>query len=397
MNLKKYLPAILHGIIPALLITLPIGSVYAFSLFSADMITALQCSFKEIQFAFSLSIFFLGMGAAFGGGLVEKNVKMSSAISAVLFTVGLICTGISLYTGCLWLTYIGYGCLCGIAQGIGYLTPVKTLLLWFPKYKGLATAISIISFGLGSSLCTVFHSLFFSQFGILNIFFILAGIYAVMMTIGSFLIKKPSVEATNIVTNITEFNYISLFKDKFFICAWLFMFLNISAGLSLIGSSTNIFKELNASNNLIVILMMLAGIFNGGFRLVFAWISDILKTRINVLFIITAVSILVLLMAGVNYPLICVSIILINACYGGGFSCIASILSDHYGNTNLSKIHGTVLSAWGIAGLIGNNLSAAVFQMCGTWYPVIWILILLYCINGIIVFNAYKVFKKHSR
>ena len=392
--MKKIL-SIYHGIIPALLITLPVGSVYAFSLFSTDMCNVLQCSLKEIQFAFSLSIFFLGMGAAFGGTLVEKNIKLSSFISAILFACGLICTGISLYTKQLWLTYVGYGCLCGIAQGLGYLTPVKTLLLWFPKHKGLATAISIISFGLGSSLCTLFHSLFFAYFGILNIFFLLAIIYIIMMLLGCYLIKKPNIE-NNLDNNykIINLNYLELFKDKFFICSWLFMFLNISAGLSLIGSSTNIFKDLNISSDMIIILMMLAGVFNGGFRLVFAWISDFLKIRLNIWYIINCISIVSIILALCNYSYIYITILIINACYGGGFSCIASILSDHYGNNKLSRIHGLVLSAWGIAGLVGNNITTYIFGIFNSYFPLVILLLCIYIINILNSIIAKRYFKK---
>jgi OFA family oxalate/formate antiporter-like MFS transporter len=207
---------IIRGIIPALLITLPIGSVYAFSLFSTDISTYINCSFKEIQFAFSLSIFFLGMGAAFGGSIVEKNINKSALLASGLFCMGLIITSIGISLHNIWFIYVGYGFLCGIAQGIGYLTPVKTLLMWFPKNKGLATSISIISFGLGSGLCTILHNYIYPYTGINNIFYVLSVIYFLMMVIGAILIKKPYIEQKTSISN-TNFNYKIIFKDKFFI------------------------------------------------------------------------------------------------------------------------------------------------------------------------------------
>ena len=374
-----------RGIFPAMLITLPIGSVYAFSIFSTDILNVIGCSFKEIQFAFSLSIFFLGMGAAFGGKLVEKNINKSAFIAAILFASGLLLTSFGIYIHNIWCIYLGYGCLCGIAQGIGYLTPVKTLLMWFPKHKGLATAISIISFGLGSGLCTILHGLIYPYVGIFGIFYVLAGIYFVMMICGGILIKKPYHE--NAITNITNtFSYKSIFKDKFFICSWLFMFLNISAGLSLIGSSANIFKELNVQTNIVVVLMLLAGIFNGGFRLVFAWISDCLNNRKTVWMYISIISAILMTISFI-YPIsLIATIILINALYGGGFSTLPSILSEKYDLTCLSRMHGLVLSAWGIAGLIGNNISTLIYTISGSFLYVPLILILMYNINVIIVY-----------
>lgn len=386
--MKKHLESLLRGIVPAILITLPIGSVYAFSLFSTEMMNILHCSFKEIQIAFSLSIFFLGMGAAFGGSIVEKNINKSALLSAVLFSIGLITTSFGLFVQNICLIYIGYGVLCGIAQGIGYLTPVKTLLMWFPNHKGLATAISIISFGLGSGFCTLLHKIFYCSVGIISTFQILAGIYFVMMLIGGLLIKKPYKE-TEIKTT-QKFSYKNVLKDRFFICSWIFMFLNISAGLSLIGSSVNIFKELNVSENIIVVLMVLAGLFNGGFRLVFAWISDVLKYRLNIWLIISILSI-GFMTCSIAFPLLLVfMVVLINATYGGGFSTVPSILSEKYDITCLSRVHGLVLSAWGIAGLIGNNISTAIYSVTDSFLFVPYVLLIMYCLNMFIVLYMKK-------
>lgn len=379
------------SIFPSILLTLPIGSVYAFSLFSTDIANAVNCSFKEIQFAFSLSIFFLGMGAAFGGSLVEKNITKSSLLATILFSSGLICTSIGISVSNIWLIYLGYGCLCGIAQGIGYLTPVKTLIMWFPNNKGLASAISIISFGLGSSLCTILHKLLSPICGINHIFYALAAIYFVMMFIGSCIIRKPYREH-EAVSNSTPFNYKTIFKDKFFICAWLFMFLNISAGLALIGSSANIFKSYNLSTGHIVFLMMLAGLFNGLFRLVFACMADFFDgCRLNVWVIITGLSILLMCFSYAIPWLIVPSIILINACYGGGFSTLPSVLSEEYDLTCLSRVHGLVLSAWGVAGLIGNNISSMLYSHTGNFMLLPLILLAMYIINFVLTMSMMKI------
>lgn len=385
-----------RSIFPALMLTLPIGSVYAFSLFSTDIANLIQCSFKEIQFAFSLSIFFLGMGAAFGGPLVEKNITKSSILATILFASGLVCTSIGISLSNIWYIYLGYGCLCGIAQGIGYLTPVKTLVMWFPKHKGLASAISIVSFGLGSSLCTLLHKYLYPIFGITNIFYVLAGIYFIMMLIGSSLIKKPYIEQKTSIIIDNSFNYIRLFKDKFFICAWLFMFLNISAGLSLIGSSANIFKSFNVSTNVVVIMMMLAGIFNGSFRLIFAWLADLFNGKRLYVWVILAVFSGILMISSCFSPWILFgSILLINATYGGGFSTVPSILAEHYDLTCLSRIHGAVLSAWGIAGLIGNNISTTLFSITGNFIFLPYILLSMYILNVLIVLLMIKLPKRN--
>ena len=274
------------------------------------------------------------------------------------------------------------------------MTPVKTILLWFPKHKGLASSVSIISFGLGSSLCSLLFHFLFPIVGIQYIFLCLAAIYFPMMIVGSILLRKPKYAVIKSKYINIDFSYIKLFKDRYFIHSWLFMFLNISAGLALIGVSVGIFKELSVSHGTVIVLMLFAGLFNGSFRLVFAWISDILKNRLNIWIIISSLSILFMILSGLYFPAILVSILLINATYGGGFSTCPSILSDNYDSNALSRVHGAVLSAWGFAGLLGNNLSMIIFNMTGSFYFVVFLLLGLYLINLINVILLKKNVRK---
>lgn len=384
----------LNGIVAAILLTLPVGSVYSFSLFAPMFANACNVSMQLIQYAFSLSIFFLGMGAAFFGPIVEKNPNKAGYIATTLYTIGMGLVSIGLKLGNYWLVLIGYGFFNGIGQGISYLSPVKALIMWFPKHKGIAAAISIVSFGLGSTLCTWLAKATSGYLSLCQFFAFLAALYCIMMDLGSFLLKKPDVEQQASNQSIEKFSYAKLLTDRMFWHSWLFMFLNISAGLALIGCSVSIFKDASIHKNAIIILMMLAGIFNGSFRLIFAWASDFLKTRIDIWFAISALSIVFLLAAGCSYPLIGAAILLINACYGGGFSSLPPVLSDYYDTSRLSRIHGAVLSAWAFAGLVGNNVSMAMFNLTGGFYWLIWLLAIVYGLNLVNVYFARKNFSR---
>ena len=136
---------IFKAIIPALFIHLSIGSVYCWSLFVKPISDYTGFSTTQTQFAFSLAIFFLGMSAAFGGKFVEKSIKKSSILSALFFTVGLSLTGLAIYTKSLILLYLSYGCIMGIGLGTGYLSPVKTLMLWFKEQKDFSSILSNIA------------------------------------------------------------------------------------------------------------------------------------------------------------------------------------------------------------------------------------------------------------
>ena len=154
----------IRSAIPALLIHCSIGSVYCWSTFKEAISNKIGMSTFAVGWAFSLAIFFLGMSAAFAGKMVEKNIHKSSLISCLCFTTGMLGTGffIEHTTGVLALVgiFLCYGCIMGIGLGVGYITPVKTLMLWFKDKKGLATGISIMGFGLAKAIATPVMELF---------------------------------------------------------------------------------------------------------------------------------------------------------------------------------------------------------------------------------------------
>ena len=399
---------IFRAVLPAFLLAVSVGQIYAFTNFSSEIAEYIGESQKNVQFAFSLGIFFLGMGAAFFGKIVEKNIRLSTIIGTTLFLSGLIVTEVGIHVKSLMTIYLGYGFLIGLGTGVIYISPVKTMMLWFPENKAIAAALPIISFGLGSTLSTilfsgihwgtpgvsvaVFQLKGFMEYGITNVFHAYAIFYAVPMIAACFLLKKPKIQVQSFGHGIPslEFSYLQLFQNRFFWQAWFFMFLNISAGLCLIPlakqmmSSPDVYGD-NAK--LITWIVALSGLMNGGGRFLFAWWSDRLAKRINILLFILSIS------AGVMTlsfwpPVIGIALLVINACYGAGFSVIPAILADHYGMTNISKIHGAVLSAWGFAGLAGNQVAMAVSKAFGGYgegghgyAAVVAMLVVVYSLN----------------
>lgn len=397
----------IRAVLPAFLLAVSVGQIYAFTNFSTEIANHIGRSQKEVQFAFSLGIFFLGMGAAFFGKIVEKNIRLSTIIGTTLFLGGLVVTESGVAQKSLALIYLGYGVLIGLGTGIIYISPVKTMMLWFPEHKAIAAALPIISFGLGSTLSTILFSgmhwgsetsaaMFqlrgFMDYGILSVFYAYAVFYAVPMVVACFLLKKPKIEVQSFGHAIPEleFSYGQLLRNRFFWQSWLFMLLNISAGLCLIPLAKQMMGAPNVyadNTRLITWIVALSGLMNGGGRFLFAWWSDRLATRINILLIILSVSAGILLVSYIPI-LIGIALLVINACYGAGFSVIPAILADHYGMTNISKIHGAILSAWGIAGLVGNQAAMFVSKAFGGYgegghgyVAVITLLIIVYSAN----------------
>jgi len=402
--MKRFLRAVL----PAFLLAVSVGQIYAFTNFSSEIADYIGESQKNVQFAFSLGIFFLGMGAAFFGKIVERNIRLSTIIGTTLFLSGLLVTEVGIHMKSLAMIYLGYGFLIGLGTGVIYISPVKTMMLWFPEHKAIAAALPIISFGLGSTLSTilfsgihwgepgasvaVFQLRGFMDYGITNVFHAYAIFYAVPMVVACFLLKKPKIQVQSFGHGIPslEFSYWQLFANRFFWQSWFFMFLNISAGLCLIPLAKQMMSSpdvYGGNAKLITWIVALSGLMNGGGRFLFAWWSDRLAKRINILLIILAISAGIML-ASFLPILIGLALLVINACYGAGFSVIPAILADHYGMTNISKIHGAVLSAWGFAGLAGNQAAMAVSKAFGGYgegghgyVAVVTLLVVVYSLN----------------
>lgn len=384
-----------NGAIPALLIHCSIGTVYCWSLLRNAICEAIGTTHSVIEWAFSIAIFFLGMSAAFAGNLIEKNVKRSAIISTVCFALGLIGTGISISLHSVIGILLSYGCLMGIGLGIGYLTPVKTLMMWFKENKGLATGIAITGFGLAKVIASPLIEYLLSATTIENVFYYLGIGYTLLMCIGAFFIKKPlgCEEMKGTPFNIKD--SIKFIMNKQYLAIWFVFFINITCGLALISQEKPILNEFGLGAYVAIIASLTAAL-NAIGRFGYSTWSDKLADRSIVyltIFFTSAFSMVLLwnwLVFDFTFligALIILSLLICNAGYGGGFSTLPSLLSDKFGMKNVSVIHGFTLSAWAWAGLVGNNLGNFIITNYSIEYLFITLLV-LYLIGATIT-NIY--------
>ena len=375
--------------IPALLLHCSIGTVYCWSIFSQEIADYIGFSKGATEWAFSFAIFFLGMSAAFLGNIVEKDIHKSSLIATICFAAGMAGTGFFIWYGgnhqgsllSLIGIYISYGFIMGVGLGTGYLSPVKTLMLWFQDRKGLATGLAVAGFGAAKAIASPIMQAMLENLGttgIYKMFFILAGVYFVMMFIGHLLLakpagwvepqgkgEKPSITATLKTKPIT--NYIGI---------WVMFYINITCGLALISQEKMIVKCVGLAA-FAGVISTVSAIFNAGGRLGFSAWADTMKDRNTIYKMIFIISIaftgLVMLTQGIKNGegngllifLVLALIFLVNAGYGGGFSNVPTLLSDHYGMGSISAIHGITLSAWAFAGLTGNQVASLIVKNTG--------------------------------
>ncbi len=377
--------------IPALLLHFSIGTVYCWSIFSQEIADYIGFSKAATEWAFSFAIFFLGMSAAFLGNVVEKDIHKSSLIATITFALGMAGTGFFIYYGgthpgsvlALVGIYVCYGFIMGVGLGTGYLSPVKTLMLWFEDKKGLATGLAVAGFGGAKAIASPIMQALLANLGeggIYKMFYILAAVYFVMMFVGHLLLAKPAgwhepqkkEKGQGIMATIKTrpvSNYVGI---------WLMFYINITCGLALISQEKMIVKCIGLAG-VVGVISTVSAVFNAGGRLGFSAWADLMKDRNTIYKLIFVLSIIftgaVMLTGGIKngegnmflIVLVLALIFMVNAGYGVGFSNVPTLLSDHYGMGSISAIHGITLSAWAFAGLTGNQIATLIVSNTGSF------------------------------
>lgn len=378
----------ISGAIPALLTHVNIGSVYCWSLFKNEIAESIGVVTGSIELAFSLAIFFLGMSAAFCGSYVERNVKVSTFLSGCFYGIGLIISYFAIVSHSVIALLLGYGVFMGIGLGLGYLSPIKTLMIWFKEHKGLATGIAISGFGLGKVIYSPLIVWLMSTFNIKVVLLVMAVIGMLLIFLSSRLIKKPDdwVESTSEKSNIKL--AWSIITNKVYIAIWIVFYLNITCGLSLISFEKTFANYIGMSQ--IALLASCSAVFNTLGRFGYAYGSDFVNKKSVIYMIILISSALSCIVGSVLPGLISIMacMFIVNAGYGGGFSTLPTLLQSKFGMSRISTIHGLALSAWAWAGLSGNQLSNLVLNIL-SFSPNILLLILglLYSISLFIIFK----------
>ena len=379
----------------ALCIHLAIGQVYAFSVFNKPMAQLLgvtapaagDWTIPELGWIFSLAIVFLGLAAAFGGKWVERVGPRKAMFAAALFFCGgLFIAGGGVALHALWLVYLGYGVVGGIGLGLGYISPVSTLIKWFPDRPGLATGTAIMGFGGGALIGAPLSILLMKHFataaneGVAATLLAMGAIYLCFMLVGSATVRVPAADwrpagydadaAPRALATTGDVLVAQAMKTPQFYLLWGVLFLNVTAGIGVLGQAALMIQEmfptrfvhdtpaaLVASTAAAAGFVGLLSIFNMVGRIVWASGSDALgRKRTYAIFFAfgTVLYAIVPTLGHVgNLPLFVLCYGLIISMYGGGFATIPAYLRDLFGTLNVGAIHGRLLTAWSAAGVVG--------------------------------------------
>ena len=369
----------------ALCIHLCIGQAYAFSVFNLPMTKLIGITksapddwkLTELGWIFSLGIFFLGVSAAILGRWVEEGGPRRAMFTAALcFGGGFVVSALGVYLHNIVITYLGWGVLGGVGLGLGYISPVSTLIKWFPDRPGMATGMAIMGFGGGAFIASPLSVWLMAKFstpthvGVAETFIIMGIIYMVFMLVGSAIVRIPApgwkpegyvapAQPKKLVTTSDVFVYQALKTPQFWLIWWI-LCLNVTAGIGVLGQASAMSQEMfpgRVSALAAAGFVGLMSLFNMAGRFFWASTSDYIGRK-NTYFVFFMLG--TLLYASVPYTgeigsltLFILCFLVIISMYGGGFATVPAYLKDMFGTRYVGAIHGWLITAWSMAGIFG--------------------------------------------
>ncbi|WP_134701793.1 OFA family MFS transporter [Ammoniphilus sp. YIM 78166] len=386
----------------AIAIHLSIGSAYAYSVFKKPIENSMGWSGTEIALAFTLALICLGLSAAVFGRFVEKYGPSKSAmVSAVLFSTGQIGSGFAIAQESLTMFLILYGVVGGMGLGIGYISPVSTLVKWFPDRRGLATGMAVFGFGAGALITGPIAADMIADFGISSTFYTLGIAYFILMMLGASYIARPpegwmlegmktglASGKAGVNQDLAQLTANEAVKTKRFWLLWVMILINISAGLMIISVASPMGQEMVGMEVAAAAAMVgIMGIFNGAGRIGWAGISDYIG-RSNVFAVFFSIQIIAFLIIPnvTNAVAFQALILIVMTCYGGGFASLPAFIGDMFGTKQLGAIHGYILTAWSMAGVVGPIIVARMKEATGSYVPAFYIFAALLAVALVVTY-----------
>jgi MFS family permease len=370
----------------ALATHLCIGQAYALSVFNLPLTRQLGITrsiagdwkLTELGWIFTLAIFFLGASAAVLGKWVQaRGPRKSGLLAAICWGLGFLVGALGIRTHQLWLVYLGYGVLGGCGLGIGYITPVSTLIAWFPDRRGMATGMAIMGFGGGALIASPLSDFLMRHFssaastGVAETWLVLGVVYFVFMAAGALGYRVPAADwkpagwveppekAGSLIThhNVTP---AAAVRTRQFWLLWVVLCFNVTAGIGVLSQASAMIQEIfkgTIKPSAAAGFVGLLSLFNMAGRFLWASLSDKIGRKATyACFFTLGPALYALVPLGGKLG----SVVLFVACfcvilsmYGGGFATIPAYLADIFGTKYVSAIHGRLLTAWSAAGVFG--------------------------------------------
>lgn len=361
-----------------ILLQMALGAVYAWSVFRVPLSKQFHWTISQVTLTFTIAIFVLGVAAFFGGlWLKQSGPRVVALTGGVLYGLGVFLASYSSIG--LWWLYLTYGVLGGVGLGFAYIVPVAVLVKWFPDRRGLMTGVAVGGFGAGALVTAPIATHLIQTVGVLKTFSYLGLVYLVVATAAGFFMQNPpdgwlpegwTPKLKEIGQKTAkDFTLGQALRTWQWWALWLLLFLNTSAGISVISQEAPMFQEFAKATAIVAAGMVgIVSIGNAAGRVFWAWVSDLLSRKVTF-------AVMFLLQVGLFWllpSLQAVSVItfvafVILMCYGGGFGTMPAFAADYFGSTNVGSIYGLMLTAWGFASAFGPLLIAHMRQSSGAY------------------------------
>ena len=358
--------------IGAVLVHICIGSVYAWSTFNRPIQALFPDSpwwFSPPYTTFTTALALLGLSAAFGGPWVERRgPRVAATAAALFFGTGLLIGGAGLALRQSVLVFLGMGLIGGVGCGLGYISPVSTLVKWFPDRRGMATGMAIMGFGGGAFVAGYLNVYLMDRVGVARTVMVLGVTYLVVMLLGSRLMESPppgwkpagwtgptKTHAMIATSSVTRNQAVSTVQ---FFLLWGILFINVTAGIGILAQASPMMQDMFGRTPVqAAAVVSIISLFNAGGRFMWASGSDYIGRRNTYTIFFVLQVVLFLLIPGIasrgSWLLFQISLFIIFTMYGGGFATIPAFLADIFGPENVGAIHGALLTAWSAAAIAG--------------------------------------------
>jgi len=371
------------------LLQMALGSVYAWSVFRTPLATQFGWSIPQITLTFTITILALSC-AAFAGGLWlnRSGPRVVAVTGGVLYGLGVM---LASFTERLEWLYVTYGLIGGLGLGLGYIVPVAVLLKWFPDRRGFITGIAVGGFGAGALVTAPIATVLIERVGVLSTFAWLGLAYLIAAPLAGWFMRNPRAgevphdQALRGALRQTNLNFTlrQALRTRQWWILWLILFLNVTAGISLISQQAPLYQELAGVSAAVAAGMVgLASIGNALGRVFWAWSSDHLTRRSTfmLLFLIQVALFWILPAMGSVAVLTLVAFVILS-CFGGGFGTMPASVTDYFGPQNVGPIYGLMLTAWGLASLCGPMLLAGMREATGSYEDALHIIAALMALS----------------
>src|SRR4051812_7705786 len=353
-----------------------LGAVYAWSVFRVPLAKQFGWSISEVTLTFTISIFVLGFAAFFGGlWLNRTGPRVVALTGGVLYGLGVFLASFS--HSLTWL-YLSYGFISGTGLGFGYIVPVAVLVKWFPDRRGLITGIAVGGFGAGALVTAPIATRLIQRVGVLSTFAYLGIAYLLVTVVAGLFMKNPPEgwQPQGVITKITQSQrsrYDYSLREALgtwqWWALWAMLFLNTTAGISIISQEAPMFQELTRVSVAAAAGMVgIVSIGNAFGRVFWAWLSDSITRRATFIVMFAMQVVLFWVLPSITGAAVLAAItFVILMCYGGGFGTMPAFTADFFGSKNVGPIYGLMLTAWGAASAFGPLLIAHMRETSGSY------------------------------